>query len=150
MHNAKEHVSLIEPVRNLLRSSGRLYVIENVVGAPLIDPVLLCGTMFGLGTETAELRRHRLFEANFPIEQPRCAHGGKPDVIGVYGGHVRNRKRRAGSHARGVADFSPEDGRKAMGVDGMTLTELSEAIPPAYARYIGLAAREAMNTGISK
>jgi len=144
MHNAKKHVDLIAPTRELLRASGQLYVIENVEGAPLVNPVMLCGTMFGLGIDGAELRRHRLFETNFPLQKLACAHGAEPAVIGVYGGHVRNRKRREGSHARGVADFSPDDGRKAMGIDHMTLAELSEAIPPAYAEYVGLAARQAM------
>lgn len=144
MHNAKKHVDLIAPTREMLRASGKLYVIENVAGAPLIDPVMLCGTMFGLGASGAELRRHRLFETNFPLQALACNHGAEEATIGVYGGHVRNRKRRAGSHARGVADFTPADGRAAMGIDHMTLAELSEAIPPAYAEYIGLAARQAL------
>lgn len=144
MHNAKKHADLIAPTRAIVRASGALFVIENVVGSPLIDPVTLCGTMFGLGIDGAELRRHRLFETNFPLQKLACNHGAQSAVIGVYGGHVRNRKRRVGSHARGVADFSPDDGRTAMGIAHMTLAELSEAIPPAYAEYIGLAARQAM------
>lgn len=144
MHNAKAHADLIGKTREMLRASGRLFVIENVEGAPLIDPVTLCGTMFGLGCAGAELRRHRLFETNFPLQKLECAHGAEPAVIGVYGGHVRNRKRREGSHARGVADFTPAQGRSAMGIEHMTLMELSEAIPPTYAEYIGLAARQAL------
>jgi hypothetical protein len=43
-------------------STTRLYIIENVEGAPLRDPVALCGALFpGLRT-----LRHRLFEASFP------------------------------------------------------------------------------------
>lgn len=144
MHNAKAHADLITPTRELLRASGTLFVIENVEGAPLLNPVTLCGTMFGLGIVGAELRRHRLFETNFPLQKLACAHGAEPAVIGVYGGHVRNRKRREGSHARGVADFTPAQGREAMGIEHMTLAELSEAIPPAYAEYVGLAARQAL------
>lgn len=144
MHNAKEHADLIPATRAMLRAAGVLFVIENVEDAPLEDPVTLCGTMFGLGVENAELRRHRGFEANFPIHGMDCRHGLKPATIGVYGGHVRNRRRREGSHARGVADFSIAEGYQAMGIDWMTLTELSEAIPPAYAEYIGLAARVAL------
>lgn len=49
----------------MLAGSGVPYVIENVPGAPLLDPVLLCGSMFGLRTY-----RHRLFEASFPLRQP--------------------------------------------------------------------------------
>jgi len=144
MHNAKAHDDLIPATRAMLRASGVLYVIENVQGAPLEDPVTLCGTMFGLGVPGAELRRHRGFEANFLIPRLECRHGLQSATIGLYGGHVRNRKRREGSHARGVADFSVAEGYAAMGIDWMNLVELSESIPPAYAEYVGLAARAAL------
>src|SRR5271155_1720802 len=48
MHNAKRHADLIPATRALLKATGLPYVIENVPGAPLIDPIALCGTMFGL------------------------------------------------------------------------------------------------------
>jgi DNA (cytosine-5)-methyltransferase 1 len=44
--NAHEWPRLIEPVREILIKSGKPYVIENVEGAPLLNPVVLCGTMF--------------------------------------------------------------------------------------------------------
>ena len=44
------HLDLIAPTRELLRNLGIPYAIENVVGAPLINPVVLCGTIFGLRT----------------------------------------------------------------------------------------------------
>jgi len=43
--NAHEWPRLIEPIREILIRSGLPYVIENVDGAPLINPVVLCGTM---------------------------------------------------------------------------------------------------------
>lgn len=140
MHNARRHLDLIAPTRDALRSIGRLYVIENVPGAPLKAPVLLCGTMFGLGIPGAELWRHRLFECSAPLMAPSCRHGREPDCIGLYGGHVRNRRRRtvAGRKVeRGVADFSMEDGFRAMGIDWMNLRELCQAIPPAYTAWLG-------------
>lgn len=150
MHNAKEHADLVEPTRALLVGSGVPWVMENVVGAPLKDPILLCGTMFGLGVEDAELRRHRLFEMSHPPALvPQCQHGDRA-VIGIYGGHVRNRRRARtigvyGEGARdsrrkfdkGVPDFTIEQGREAMGIDWMTTAELSQAIPPAYTEYLG-------------
>lgn len=150
MHNAKDHADLVEPTRALLIASGKPWIMENVVGAPLKDPVLLCGTMFGLGIDDAELRRHRLFETSFSIPLvPECLHGQR-DVIGVYGGHVRNRRRARtigvyGEGVRdsrrkfdkGVPDFSIDQGRIAMGIDWMTTAELSQAIPPAYTRWLG-------------
>lgn len=88
MPNAKHHVSLIEPVRELLKATGKPYVIENVVGAPLIHPVMLCGTMFGLGVRAAraELRRHRLFETSWFMLNPLvCRHNLESPTVGVYG-----------------------------------------------------------------
>lgn len=148
MPDAKPHADLIPQTRRLLNGSGIPYVIENVQGAPLISPIRLCGTMFSLGVEDAELRRHRLFESPLHLDAPKCRHG-KRDVIGVYGGHHRNRRRRTiGVYGedcrdsvrkldRGVADFTVEQGRIAMGIDWMTIAELCEAIPPAYSEYIG-------------
>lgn len=137
MHNAKEHLDLIPPTRAMLTRSGRPWIMENVVGAPLIHPIRLCGTMFGLGVEDADLHRHRDFEARFLLTIPRhCDHGTRA-TIGLYGGHVRNRRRRDGSSNRGVTDFTQAEGNAAMGIDWMTIAELSQAIPPAYTRWLG-------------
>jgi DNA (cytosine-5)-methyltransferase 1 len=150
MHNAREHADLVPASRTLLQQSGRPWIMENVVGAPLVNPTTLCGTMFGLGVEDAELRRHRIFETSFHVLAPQCRHGAARDTIGVYGGHIRNRRRARtigvyGEGCRdsrrkfdkGVADFSVEQGRAAMGIDWMTIAELSQAIPPAYTEFLG-------------
>jgi DNA (cytosine-5)-methyltransferase 1 len=134
MHNAKQHKDLLTPTRELLEQTGLPYVIENVEGAPLREPLMLCGTMFGLGCDGAELWRHRLFETNWPLDlmlHP-CGHRQKSRVIGVYGGHGRDRRRRVNTH-----DFSVEQRREAMGIGWMTGAELSQAIPPAYTELIG-------------
>ena len=151
MHNAREHGDLLTPTHERLLAHGAPYVIENVPGAPLIDPIRLCGTMFGLGIADADLRRHRLFEVSPPmILSMKCRHGARGrDTVGLYGGHVRNRRRRTigiyGKGARdsvrkrdkGVPDFTADDGREAMGIDWMPITALSQAIPPAYTEWIG-------------
>jgi DNA (cytosine-5)-methyltransferase 1 len=49
-HNARRRDDLIAATREMLVASGRPYVIENVVGAPLLDPFMLCGSSFGLQT----------------------------------------------------------------------------------------------------
>jgi DNA (cytosine-5)-methyltransferase 1 len=116
------------------------WVIENVEEArrDMRRPILLCGSMFSLGADGCRLQRHRLFESNFPIPPPLCQHDERP-VIGVYGGHSRRRAASAGG--RGTKDIW-EGGHKAaaseaLGIDWMTLSEMSESIPPAYAEYIG-------------
>ena len=148
MPNAKRHTDLIPATRRKLKESGIPWIIENVVGAPLKSPILLCGTMFDLGVDDAELRRHRLFETSFPVnEMLKCKHGNRA-TLGVYGGHIRNRKRRTigiyGKGARdstrkmdkGFPDFTADQGREAMGIKWMTITELSQAIPPAYSHFL--------------
>lgn len=146
MHNARDHDDLVPETRAALQATCRPYVIENVPGSRLMNPITLCGTMFGLGVEDGELRRHRLFESGVLLLQPRCQHGKSDEVVGIYGGHVRNRKRTMGIYGkavrppgyhRGKSDWDVGDGRRAMGIDWMTLAELCQAIPPAYTEHIG-------------
>jgi DNA (cytosine-5)-methyltransferase 1 len=144
----QHHVDRIEETRALLSASGKPWIMENVVGAPLRDPFMLCGTMFGLGTSCgAELRRHRLFESNWFVGLvPECNHGGS--VVGVYGGHAHDRRRKTitvtGStpqqnvvRNRSRLTFPVHEAQRAMGIDWMTMAGLSQAIPPAYTRWIG-------------
>ena len=135
---------LIDEVRDRLTASNIPWVIENVEEAAwaLRDPITLCGSMFGLGAQGCRLQRQRLFEVgNFVLPQPEYRHDDRP-VIGIYGGHARKRAARAGG--RGTRDVW--DGghvaasQEALGIDWMTLSEMSEAIPPAYAEFIGRAA----------
>jgi DNA (cytosine-5)-methyltransferase 1 len=137
VHNAKPHVNLIPQTRALLRASGQPYVIENVVGARehLVNPFMLCGTSFGLEAEDRELQRHRLFETSFPVMAPACAHSGRP-VLGIYGGHVRDRRRAPGKHHTSGSNLPIAVGREAMRMPWATCEEISEAIPPAFAEFI--------------
>lgn len=138
MHNAKPHDDLIPATRELLKASGVKYVIENVPGAPLRNPILLCGTMFGLGIDEAELRRHRIFETGphyWTFEHGPCRH--RKSTIGVYGGgHGVSLHR----HAKGVKCFTAAQERAAMDMPWATVDGLSQAIPPAYSKCIGRAA----------
>lgn len=149
MWNAKPHADLIPQTRALLEESGVPYAIENVPGSPLRATVRLCGTMFGLRTPCgAELRRHRYFETNIAILSPCCSHGRH--VLGVYGGHVRDRCRTititGNTPQQNVVrnrvrkTFSVSDAQAAMEIDWMTMEGLSQAIPPAYSEFIGRAA----------
>ena len=147
----KDHPHLIAPTRTLLQKIGKPYEIENVSGAraELVNPVLLCGTMFGLKTKDgSQLRRHRYFELSIPMMlTPTCQHN-KGSSIGVYGGGQHPKRRKPATvgvygHAGGssnrddLASFGSQDRRDRMGIDWMTGAELSEAIPPAYTKFLG-------------
>ena len=72
MPNRREHPKLIEEVRDMLTAWGGPWIIENVEGAKneLRNPVMLCGSMFGLESNGFHLRRHRYFESNVPLTAP--------------------------------------------------------------------------------
>lgn len=130
----RQHVDLIPQTRAMLRAIGKPFVIENVVGAPLIDPFLLCGSMFGLGTSCgAELRRHRLFEVNWYVGLvPACQHG-RGATITITGNTPQSNVER--NKVR--VTYSADEARRAMGIDWLAVAELREAIPPAYTQFIG-------------
>lgn len=132
----REHPRLIEPTRELLLATGLPYVIENVPGAPLINPAILCGTMF----PPLRVIRHRLFETNWTLTAP-AEHPAHPvmystdrrkpnttlflspytSFVQVYGG--------------GQAPIAAQ--RTAMGIPWMIRKELNQSIPPAYTEYVG-------------
>lgn len=129
---------LIVPVRERLRALGIPYVIENVEGAPLINPVLLCGVERNLRLGKYVLRRHRLFESNVPLRSNGCAcHKGDGVTMAVYGGGNSNKPRTSkvsgGRPYKGTAD----ERRAIMGMPWATMAEVNEAIPPAYTEFIG-------------
>lgn len=130
------HQDLIPQTRARLVASGLPYIIENVTDAPLLNPVLLCGSSFR--RELAKpLRRHRHFESNVALLTPPCDHtwqtekrfhtnfrpGGRiilSPVVQVYGNSAGR-----------------EHWPDAMGIDWMTPAELAQAIPPAYSEFLG-------------
>ncbi|SNS79115.1 DNA cytosine methyltransferase [Actinacidiphila glaucinigra] len=130
----REHPDLIEPLRDLLLATGRPYVIENVPGAPLLDPVELCGAMFGLRTY-----RHRRFETSFPL--PHRHHPRHLAPSAKMGRPVRD-----GEYLQVVGNFSGVAlARTVMGMPWANRDGLREAVPPAYTRHI--AAQFLTNTG---
>lgn len=152
----KDYPELLDPVRERLRATGKPYVIENVVGAPMIEPLELCGAMFGLRAtddDGAELylRRHRLFESNVYLMAPgpcRCAEPRAAGVKcgGVYGGGPMNRNKAVliGGVRRG--GYTPKEHvrRALMGIDWVRGKQLNQAIPPAYTEFIGRQLLEAL------
>jgi DNA (cytosine-5)-methyltransferase 1 len=129
---AESYPDLVDPIRQRLVASGKPYVIENVPGAPLRHDLVLCGCAFGLRSGSAQLRRPRIFESNFPMFSllPPCDHHGRS--IPVYGHNPGADYYKRWGHG------SPLDERKeAMQIDWMKREELSEAIPPAFTKFIG-------------
>lgn len=124
--------------------TGKPWVIENVPGAPLIDPVTLCGSHFGLSTDfdgrKVGLQRHRLFESNILIPDPGPHDHSLPSIT-VAGHDVP-------SHQRKFGKSVPLEIRKTlMQIDWMSRDQLGQAIPPAYTEYIGRSLIEALETG---
>lgn len=138
----RHYEDFIPATREMCKASGLPYIIENVEGAPLIDPVMLCGTMFpGL-----RVLRHRLFESNLPLVVPthtdihplvfthdkRKAHHGQLDQNTSF------------VQVTGGGNCSIANARDAMGIDWMTKQELNEALPPAYTAFLGAQLHEAV------
>ena len=121
-----DKVDLIPQTRAALVASGKPYVIENVPGAPLIDPVQLCGSSWGL-----KVRRHRLFESNVQLKSSVCNHREQGRPVGIYGS-MRDEIPGGGHTAKTI-----EQAREAMGIDWMIWGELVEALPPVYTEYLG-------------
>jgi DNA (cytosine-5)-methyltransferase 1 len=128
-----EHPDLIPPTRTALQKLGLPWVIENVPGAPLINPVMLCGAMFGLRTY-----RHRLFETSLPITVPAHPEHTAPQA-------KMGRPPKAGEFIHVVGNFPGVDyARKAMEIDWANRNEMAQAIPPAYTEYLGRQLRAAL------
>jgi len=131
--------TLIPEVRGRLETLRLLtdvdYIIENVPGAPLIDPVRLCGEMFGLN-----VIRHRHFECSWPATVPphirhkppltRPRRDGKPGQIQV------SQYCCVSGHGGNSDSFKLDDWKEAMDIDWMSREHLIEAIPPIYAEYL--------------
>lgn len=143
VHKGITYPDQIAAVRDLLWKSGAFAtVIENVPAAPLIAPVILCGSMFGL-----KVRRHRAFETRIPVLCYQCDHATQGQPIDVTGtGGNRRGARTDGNGGNPRKPRSLEEAREVMGIDWMNRKELSQAIPPAYSEYIGKAALQYINS----
>jgi DNA (cytosine-5)-methyltransferase 1 len=131
---AHDHPDLIDGTRAALTATGRVYAIENVVGAPLVTPIRLCGTSFGL-----PLRRHRLFESNVGMLGMPCAHSRFTEPKFFTSDRPAGQKRFSTVvQVYGVVrPGRVQEWPAAMGIDWMTHEELRLAIPPVFTEFIG-------------
>lgn len=127
----KEHECFIARTREKLKASGLPYIIENVTGAPLENPGMLCGTMFGL-----KVFRHRKFESNEMMLFP--AHSKHDGSTGSHRGYSTAATGRNGYICCAGNNYDPKAGGAAMGIEWMIRAELSQAVPPAYSEFLGL------------
>lgn len=131
-NRGRRYINLIPATRELLGQFRQPTVIENVQGSDLRRDLTLCGEMFGLG-----VIRHRYFE----IERFEAF---APD-------HIPHRGRVAGwrhgewfdgpyfaVYGQGGGKGSVKQWQEAMGIYWTdNRKSLAEAIPPAYAEFIG-------------
>ena len=119
----------------VLRHRARAWGMPSISGFDAIHAsppcqAYLCGTSFGLGADGFEHRRHRYFEASFPMLVPNCHHS--LPAAPLYGHNPgRDWRRRYGR------TFTIDLKREAMGIGWMNRNELAEAIPPAMTEFIG-------------
>ena len=135
--DTRGHVDLVSPTRAALIRNAKPWIIENVEGAPLRRDIRLCASGFGL-----PMRRHRIFEASFPLPlAPPCNHwsnagapckGQNPATFkpGVFVSPTGNPNKRKGTLKQWLA---------AMETPWMDRRGVTQAIPPAYTEFLGKA-----------
>lgn len=128
-----KHPDLIAAGREAMVAAGKPYVIENIEQARphMLDPVILCGQMFGLG-----VFRHRCFEMPW-YAGSRPAHSRHDGRVGD-GRYVTVAGKPGGRSSRdGICHGSTAQWKSAMGIDWMPSRALAQAIPPAYSHWVG-------------
>lgn len=132
-NKGRTYLDLIPAVRQLCEWYGVPYVIENVQGSVLRRDLTLCGEMFGL-----QVIRHRYFEVGLywrPVPAVHRPHRGP--VRGWRHGVYRDGPYVA-AYGKGGGKAGVTEMQHAMDITWTSdHAELTEAIPPAYTRYIG-------------
>jgi len=148
-NKGKKYPDLVGITRSALEKTGKPFVIENVVGAPLRKDLMLCGEMFGL-----RIIRHRIFEIHgFDCKQPEhkkhkrhvydgtaCGvwMGGKPGCWGNQA--MRKYYVTVAGHGGdgGKGNCSLKAWQEAMEIDWISNKKtLAQCVAPKYSEYIG-------------
>lgn len=140
----REYPDLITPLRPLLEATGLPWVLENVPQAPIRGDVRLCGCMFGLEIPEGQLLRERWFETSWGPPETGTAgsvtyHDHHAPSISIAGHGTPSWQRKLTGHVP-LAKW-----RQVMGISWMNRAELTEAIPPAYTRFVGTLLREVLS-----
>lgn len=131
-----DHKDFIGETRLLLDKIGKPYIIENVEGAPLKNPISLYGSQF----DNLYTQRKRNFESNIELKPPErkmqrhktptAGNGiGEDGWISICGS--------GGVRGMNAAQILLYWGFALGGIDWMTRAELAEAIPPKYTEFLG-------------
>lgn len=147
------HVDLIAPVREKLKyyakKYGIVYVLENVVNAPLINPITLKGSQF----KNMYTQRPRLFESNIQLYEPE----DRPYSLGTSKlGTVSETGAVSICGKKPLQGLNEEQTRLyyciALGGDctWMDLYELTQCVPPQYTKWIGKQIIDYLNTSKNK
>lgn len=135
----KRYPDLIDKTRQLLLKTGKPFVIENVRQAPIRYDLVLDGTMFDLGVIRKRVFEIHGFNISLILGKKRAGTIMDGSYISVVG-------RGAGSIRQSYRAYMDKNGLKtirdayqhAMKIDWIKdLRMLAEAVPPAYAKYIG-------------
>jgi len=124
-NRGKKYPDYIKRTREMLLKVSKPFVLENVINAPLRKDLILCGEMFNL-----KVIRHRIFEIEgFQAEQPKHK---------KHKGTVRQGYYVTVAGHGGDGKASLKSWQEAMKINWIADKKmLAEAVPPAYAKYIG-------------
>ncbi len=119
----KSYPALLPAMRKRLQATGKPYIIENVLGAPIEQGVKLCGSMFGL-----HVLRHRWFEGSMLLYSPGpCQHKGT-----VRNGYYLT----VAGHGDASHTYTRANVGRAMGISWMSVQEMTQAMPPVYTAWL--------------
>ena len=142
--HGNEHPDLIKPTRDALVASGKPWVMENVVGAPLIDPIKLSGQHFNMTAQDVDgvplkLVRNRLFESNILLRVPDSFHANRHiQTASIYGAGGGWTPRHRDIHDRRGGYIPHTDViKQLLGIDWMSKHEMSQSIPPVFTEWVG-------------
>jgi len=126
----KTYPDLVSFTRNMLLETGKPFVIENVIGSPLIKEktLILRGQNF---PDLRDIRRPRKFEIyGFDVHKPPRYEKIFPyyRLISGGGGWIRS--------GEPILRMSVEEANERFGVNGKNMWDVAQIVLPQYSKYI--------------